>query len=131
MCVCRLLVVVIVIALLFIVASVYLLVYFQHEEDKGTAYAPKFILVRSRVGRRRGARRLSGSAGRQVVGMWLAMVNILMLPLDISNSSVGGFFPMGTLWQVIVIWTVVWSILVIPFAQARVAARGARRRRPT
>jgi preprotein translocase subunit Sec61beta len=46
-----------VMAVLFFIACVYLLVYFQHEEDKNTAWIPKVILL---------------------VGMWLSMVNILV-----------------------------------------------------
>jgi LMBR1 domain-containing protein 1 len=91
-----LIIVVAVIAVLFAVACFYLLVYFQHEEDKGSAYIPKVVLV---------------------FGMWLSMIVILMLPLDIANAAVGGIIPMDILWQVVLITAVVWCLVIIPFTQ--------------
>lgn len=91
-----LIIVVVVISVLFAVACFYILVYFQHEEDKGTAYVPKIVLV---------------------FGMWLSMIVILMLPLDIANASVDGIIPMEILWQVVLITAIVWCLAIIPFTQ--------------
>lgn len=91
-----LVIVAIVMSVAFAAVSFYVLVYFQHEEDKNTAWIPKIVLL---------------------VGMWLSMAVILMLPLDIANADVQGALPMEILWQVVLVVAIVWSVLVIPFAQ--------------
>lgn len=40
-----------------------------------------------------------------------------MLPLDVSAGSISADIPMDILWQIVLIWTLVWTLLVIPFAQ--------------
>ncbi len=38
--------VIIVMAVVLLVANVYILIYFQHDDDKNTAYFPKALVVR-------------------------------------------------------------------------------------
>jgi LMBR1 domain-containing protein 1 len=56
-------------------------------------------------------------ARAQVFGIWLSFIDILMLPLDIANGDVYGIIPMDILWQVVLITSVIWSLVIVPFAQ--------------
>lgn len=42
-----LIVVIVIMTVALLLANVYILVYFQHDDDKNTAYFPKFLVVRS------------------------------------------------------------------------------------
>jgi LMBR1-like membrane protein len=61
-----LILVIVVASLLFLVASVYFLIHYQHPEDRNTAYFSKLVIL--------GAFMLSGFA-------------ILGLPLDVANNA--------------------------------------------
>ena len=74
--------------------SFYLLVYFQSEDDKNTAYAPKVAVV---------------------FGLTLMFLLVLMLPLDVANRSSEGGLAMELLWQVMYISVGVVCIGVLPF----------------
>lgn len=89
-----LVVVAVILALLIIAGSIYILVYFQHPEDKLVAWGPKVVVVLSLV---------------------LACYSILMLPLDVANGRHGGF-PMVTLWLIVYITMAILVVAVIPFA---------------
>ena len=56
-----------------------ILVYFQSEEDRNTAWAPKIAVV---------------------VGLTLTCLLVLMLPLDVANRNSRGGLPMEILWQI-------------------------------
>lgn len=92
-------VVLILVAVIFLallaVANFYILVYFQHEEDKNTAIFPKIIVV---------------------VSLTLAFANVLLLPMDVGNRNSDGEIPMEILWIVIYVLIGVLSVIVIPFA---------------
>lgn len=77
------------------VASLYVLVYFQHEADRNTAIFPKILVV---------------------AGLTLASVSIIMLPLDVSNARTDGGFPMTELWYTVYIIMAILIVLLIPFA---------------
>jgi len=89
-----LIIVAVVFLILMAVANLYILVHFQHEEDKNTAIFPKIIVVFS---------------------LTLTCANVLMLPLDVANRG-GGGLPMETIWVVAYVLTGILTIIVIPFA---------------
>ncbi|KAN0021958.1 hypothetical protein ACTFIU_004104 [Dictyostelium citrinum] len=90
-----LIIVAVVIPALVILASLYLIAYFQHPDDKNVAYFPKIIVI---------------------LGLTLAATSILMLPLDVANEGGKGGFPMDILWIVIYIAVAVFAIVICPFA---------------
>jgi LMBR1 domain-containing protein 1 len=90
-----LIVVTVIITVAIIIASIYLLVYFSHPEDKNVAWFPKIVVI---------------------VGLSLAAFSILMLPLDVANRSTVGGFPMDQLWLAIYIIIAGMVVVVIPFA---------------
>jgi len=89
-----LVIVVIVMSVMILIGSVYLLVYFQSEEDRNTAYAPKVAVV---------------------FGLFLTCLLVLMLPLDVGNRNVNGGFAMEVLWQVMYISVAAMCLGVVPF----------------
>ena len=70
------------------------LVYFQAEEDKNTAIAPKIAVV---------------------VGLSLSCLLVLTLPLDVANRSTASGMDIETLWQVEYMLVAVMAIGVVPF----------------
>ena len=74
-----LIIVVIVVTVMVMLGSLYVLVYFQAEEDKNTAIAPKVAVV---------------------IGLSLSCLLVLTLPLDVANRSTASGMDMETLWQV-------------------------------
>lgn len=80
---------------LTLVGALYILVYFQHEEDRNTAWAPKVVVL---------------------VALALAAWVVLALPLDIANTKVGGGLRIDVVWQVLYTTIAIWCIAVIPFA---------------
>ena len=89
-----LVIIVIVMSVMILIGSLYLLVYFQSEEDQNTAYAPKVAVV---------------------LGLFLTCLLVLMLPLDVGNRNVNGGFPMEVLWQVMYISVAAMCLGVVPF----------------
>ncbi|EGC35822.1 hypothetical protein DICPUDRAFT_54958 [Dictyostelium purpureum] len=90
-----LIIVAVVIPALVALGGLYLIVYFQHPDDKNVAYFPKVIVI---------------------LGITLAAVSVLMLPLDVANNGGQGGFPMETLWIVVYIITGCFAIVICPFA---------------
>lgn len=90
-----LIIVTVILSLAIIAGSIYILVYFQHPEDKNVAWGPKIVVV---------------------LGFTLACFSVLMLPLDVGNANSNGGFPMDTLWIVIYIVMAVMAVVIIPFA---------------
>ena len=84
----------IVVTVMVLVGSLYILVYFQSEEDRNTAWAPKVAVV---------------------VGLTLSCLLVLMLPLDVANRSSTGGLPMDILWQIMYVAVAVMCIGVVPF----------------
>lgn len=79
---------------LIIASSIYIVIYFQHEEDKNVAYFPKTVVVS---------------------GLTLCFITILMLPLDVGNTRTNGGFPMQILWTIDLILVAIYSFIIIPF----------------
>ena len=52
--------------LILFVVAVYLLVYYQHPDDRNEAYFPKFVVI---------------------IGIMLAGATCLLLPLDVANNE--------------------------------------------
>lgn len=90
-----LIVVTVILALAIIAGSIYILVYFQHPEDRLVAWGPKIVVVLS---------------------LSLACFSVLMLPLDVGNGSTNGGFPMATLWMIVFIFMAILIVVIIPFA---------------
>ncbi|MED6167978.1 hypothetical protein PIB30_007645 [Stylosanthes scabra] len=100
-----LLIVAIVVCVIVFLVNVYLLVNYQHPDDKNQAYFPKFVVV---------------------LGLSVAAISILMLPADVANrqacrhaiynGACNLTLPMKTLWLVVYILDAVLVFFVIPFA---------------
>ncbi|KAG6614306.1 LMBR1-like membrane protein [Phytophthora cinnamomi] len=97
-------VVIIVVALL--ICNVYILVYFQHDDDKNTAYFPKALVV---------------------FGLFFAEATVLLLPLDVANNSTAvgcaegwntacGNINMDLLWLMVFLSIVIFLVVLLPFA---------------
>lgn len=61
-----LIIVTIVVAALVVVSNLHILVHFQHPEDRNQAWFPKLVVI---------------------FGLSLAMLSVLMFPLDVANRS--------------------------------------------
>lgn len=90
-----------------LVFSFYVLVYYQHPDDKWTNYAPKVVVV---------------------LGISLALVSILLLPFDVANQGGGigcstwnagsrlcGGIDLTLVWQIIYLLLGAWYFMLIPF----------------
>ena len=94
-----------IVGLLAIGVSLYLLVAYQHPEDKNQAWFPKIIVI---------------------LGMSIAIWTVLLFPLDVANvqscdlsipwSSCDTTFPMNDLWYAAYIGNMVVTFVLVPFA---------------
>lgn len=73
--------------------SIYFVVYFQHEDDKLTAWAPKII---------------------SVVGLTLAVFSLFLLPLDVANGQYGKL-PIKAISITLFSLDILFCMLIIPF----------------
>ena len=97
-----LVIVCIVMPVLILLSNVYVLVNFQHPEDRNQAYAPKVVVV---------------------LGLTLAVVSVLMFPLDVANrracdegiNNCDMTLPMKELWYAVYIIMSLMVAFVIPF----------------
>mmetsp|Transcript_15157 Transcript_15157/g.35125 ORF Transcript_15157/g.35125 Transcript_15157/m.35125 type:complete len:558 (-) Transcript_15157:382-2055(-) len=93
---------------LLLVVAVYLLVYYQHPDDKNDAYFPKLVVI---------------------VGIMLAGATCLLLPLDVANNEgfpgcdgfaentvLCGGLNMDLFWTIFFWLIPVWVFLMIPFS---------------
>ncbi|XP_015897209.2 LIMR family protein At5g01460 [Ziziphus jujuba] len=100
-----LVIVAIVVCIIVFLFNVYLLVNYQHPDDKNQAYFPKFVVV---------------------LGLSVAVISILMLPADVANrqacrhaiynGACSLTLPMKDLWLAVYIVDAVLVFFVIPFA---------------
>ncbi|PKU77060.1 LIMR family protein At5g01460 [Dendrobium catenatum] len=100
-----LVIVAVVVCVLVLLFNVYLLVNYQHPDDKNQAYFPKLVVV---------------------IGLSIAVISILMLPGDVANrqacrhaiynGACNLTLPMKTLWLVVYITDAVLVFFFIPFA---------------
>ena len=98
-------IVVAVVGVLTIVFSLYIMIIYQHPEDKNQAWFPKIVVI---------------------FGMTIAIYSVLMFPLDVTNSQVcsttlplvdcSTTFPMDLLWQIVYIANIVTVFVLVPFA---------------
>eukprot|EP01041_Mallomonas_annulata_P002734 gene2734-5382_t len=92
---------------LLLVIDVYILVHFQHPDDKNESYVAKFIIV---------------------IGLLVSQLSVLLLPIDVANNNgsidcqsnadgnVCGGIDMTLFWQVLLVIVIVMLIVIIPFA---------------
>lgn len=98
-------IVVAVVAVLAIVFSLYIMIIYQHPEDKNQAWFPKIVVI---------------------FGMTIAIYTVLMFPLDVTNSQVcsttlplvdcSTTFPMDILWQIVYLANIITVFVLVPFA---------------
>ncbi|GKY97090.1 hypothetical protein MPSEU_000667500 [Mayamaea pseudoterrestris] len=91
--------------IILLIASVYLLVYYSHPDDKNDAYLPKLVVI---------------------LGFILAGATVLLFPLDVANNegyagcqgydtSLCGGLNMVLLWS-IVFWAIpIFCFIIVPF----------------
>jgi LMBR1 domain-containing protein 1 len=90
------LVMTIILAVLLLIVNIYLLAYYCHPDDRGFGNALICKLV-------------------VIIGMTLAWAQVLMLPLDVSNSrDFGGGIRMDLFWIIIYLCTAVFIFFIIP-----------------
>ena len=99
-----LIVICVVVGLLTLALSLYLLVIFQHPEDRNQAWLPKIVVV---------------------TGLSLAIYTVLLFPLDVANSESCSLdvaindctstLPMEALWYACYIAICVYVFALIPF----------------
>lgn len=100
-----LILIIIVIAVMLLISNVYILVYFQHEDDKNTAYFPKALVI---------------------FGLFFAEATVLLLPLDVANNSsaIGckegwnkacGNLDMETLWMIVFMSIIFFIVVLLPY----------------
>jgi len=88
----------VVIGLILLLVNVYLLALYVHPEDRGfgASLFPKVLVV---------------------LGLTLSWGQVLMISLDIGNArGYGGGFNMDSLWQVSILFTSLFLLVLIPFA---------------
>mmetsp|Transcript_12200 Transcript_12200/g.38633 ORF Transcript_12200/g.38633 Transcript_12200/m.38633 type:complete len:432 (+) Transcript_12200:187-1482(+) len=99
-----LIIVAIVVTVLMGVMNVYILIHFQHPEDRNQAWLPKIVVV---------------------LGLTLAVLSVLMFPLDVGNrgacsedivlSACKFSLPMKELWMFVYMAMAILVLFVIPF----------------
>lgn len=100
-----LIIVTVIVGLLAIGVSLYLLIAYQHPEDKNQAWFPKIIVL---------------------LGLSISIWTVLLFPLDVANvkscdldipwSSCSFTFPMKSLWYAAYIGNIVITFVLVPFA---------------
>ncbi|DAZ99869.1 TPA: hypothetical protein N0F65_008612 [Lagenidium giganteum] len=100
-----LIIIIIVMAIVLLIANVYILVYFQHDDDKNTAYLPKALVI---------------------FGLFFAEATVLLLPLDVANNSsaIGckegwnkacGNIDMDLLWLIVFMCIIFFVVVLLPY----------------
>lgn len=99
-----LIIVVAVIAILTILLSLYLIVIYQHPEDKNQAWFPKIVLL---------------------LGLCVSIWTVLLFPLDVANQESCSYdvplgdcsftFPMQAMWEGLYIANMILVFVLIPF----------------
>jgi len=89
-------VVAVVITAIILICSFYLLIHYQHPDDKNDAYFPKIVVV---------------------LGLTLAGVTVLGFPLDVINEGGMGLgLDMDLFWNIIFWMIPIWIFVLIPFS---------------
>ena len=93
-------IIVIILIIALLVTNIYILVYFCHPDDKGSCigWALKIIVI---------------------IGLTLSWIQVLLLPLDVSNNrTFGGGLNMRIFWYIIYIITIVYILIVSPISSS-------------
>lgn len=90
-----LLILMIVIPFVLFVGNGYLIIYFQHPDDKLTAWGPKIVTL---------------------IALMACEIFVLLLPLDVANSGPPvKDVPMSVLWMIFIIVLAALALIVLPF----------------
>ena len=93
-------IVVIILIIALLVTNIYILVYFCHPDDKGSCigWVLKIIVI---------------------IGLTLSWIQVLLLPLDVSNNrTFGGGLNMRIFWYIIYILTIVYILIISPISSS-------------
>ena len=93
-------IVVILLVIALLVTNIYILAYFCHPDDRGSCvgWVMKIIVI---------------------IGLTLAWIQVLLLPLDVSNNrTFGGGLNMRVFWYVIYILTIIYILVISPIASS-------------
>lgn len=94
------LIVVIILIIALLITNIYILAYFCHPDDKGSClgWVMKIIVI---------------------IGLTLAWIQVLLLPLDVSNHrTFGGGLNMRIFWYIIYILTIIYILVISPLASS-------------
>jgi LMBR1 domain-containing protein 1 len=93
-------IVVILLVIALIVTNIYVLAYFCHPDDKGSClgWVMKVIVI---------------------IGLTLSWIQVLLLPLDVSNHrTFGGGLNMKLFWYIIYILTIIYILVISPISSS-------------
>ena len=93
-------IVVILLVIALLITNIYVLAYFCHPDDKGSCigWIMKIIVI---------------------IGLTLAWIQVLLLPLDVSNNrTFGGGLNMRIFWYIIYILTIIYILVISPIASS-------------
>ena len=94
------LIVVIILIIALLITNIYILAYFCHPEDRGSClgWVMKIIVI---------------------IGLTLSWIQVLLLPLDVSNNrTFGGGLNMRIFWYIIYILTIIYILIIAPIASS-------------
>ena len=94
------LIVVIILIVALLITNIYILVYFCHPDDRGSCvgWVLKIIVV---------------------IGLTLSWIQVLLLPIDVSNNrTFGGGLNMRIFWYIIYIITIVYILIISPISSS-------------
>ena len=93
-------IVVLLLVIALLVTNIYVLAYFCHPDDKGSCigWVMKIIVI---------------------IGLTLSWIQVLLLPLDVSNHrTFGGGLNMRLFWYIIYILTIIYILVISPIASS-------------
>ena len=93
-------IVVILLIIALIITNIYVLAYYCHPDDKGSCigWIMKIIVI---------------------IGLTLSWIQVLLLPLDVSNNrTFGGGLNMKLFWYIIYILTIVYILIISPISSS-------------
>ena len=93
-------IIVFILVIALLITNIYVLAYFCHPDDKGSClgWVMKIIVI---------------------IGLTLAWIQVLLLPLDVSNHrTFGGGLNMRLFWYIIYILTIIYILVVSPIASS-------------
>ena len=91
-------IVIFILIIALIITNIYVLAYFCHPDDKGSCigWVMKIIVI---------------------IGLTLAWIHVLLLPIDVSNNrTFGGGLNMRLFWYIIYILTIIYILVISPIA---------------